>query len=318
MQENDTFEYSHIERNESDEQSNSPIKRDTTKIYFFILAIAALIATNIYFYAKYKSSTESNYSVKSEQVYMQDEIDRIEAELNRLSIANQVLSTTLQNSRDSVRTLIYTLRERLNQQTLSRSELTQAQTEISQLREDVIRYKDELEQIRSQNAVLVYEKDSLVKEMSYQADQLSELEEINSGLSNQLKSAAILKLSNINIIGVRERTREREATENRARRVDKLRVVFSVADNPLVEPSLVDVYIRVIDPNGNLITNENQLFDLAGNPMQYTGKTSINFTNQGESYTLEWKDQKGFKKGTYTIVLYTDDSTMGRSSIVLN
>lgn len=318
MQENDTFEYSHIERTEPDEQSSDHIKRDTTKISFFILAIAALVATNIYFYAKYKSSSESNYSINSEQVYMQDEIDRIEAELNRFETANQVLSTTLQSSRDSVRVLISTLRERLNQQSLSGSDLAQAQAEISKLRDDVVRYKDELHQVKSQNAVLVYEKDSLEKEMSYQADQLSELEEINYGLSDQLKSAAVLKLSNINIAGIRERSKEREAVDNRARRVDKLRIVFSVADNPLVETSLVDVYIRVIDPNGNLITNENQLFDLSGNPMQYTGKTSINFTNQGESYTLEWKDHQGFKKGTYTIVLYTDDSTMGRSSIVLN
>lgn len=318
MHENNNIEYSHLENSEIEEQAVPQIKRDTSKIYFFILAIAALIATNIYFYAKYKSSEESSYNLSSERVYMQDEIDRIEAELNRLGPENTSLNSSLQASKDSVRHLISSLRERLNQHSISNAELEEAQEQIIALREEVNRYKDELQHLKSQNAFLISERESLVNEVQLQADQLSELEDINSDLHDQIKSAAVLKLSNINIIGIRERTRERESVENKARRLDKLRIMFSVADNSLVESSLIDVYIRVVDPNGNLITNENQLFELSGNPMQYTGKTSINFTNQGESYTVEWKDQEGFKKGTYTIVLYTNNSTMGRSSIVLN
>lgn len=300
---------------ESDENS---VKRDTTKIYFFILAIVALLATNVYFYVKYQTSEELAYGISTEMAYMQDEVDRIEAEMNRLTSENLELSQSLKLSEDSVRFLIATLREKLSQQNLTRMELTVAQQEIDHLRGEVVRYKDEVAQIIHQNSHLLSENEALLREANAREVQLSELQQENQGLSDQIRSAAVLKLSNINVMGIRERRGTREDVDDKARRVDRFRIVYTLADNPLVENGDIDIYMRVIDPNGNLKTRENQSFELSGNPMQYTDKSAIAFTNQGESYTMEWIDPAGFKKGTYTIVLYTDNSTLGRGSIVLN
>src|SRR5690554_3643013 len=300
------------------ETEESSVKRDTTKIYFFILAIVALLATNVYFYIKYQTSEEQAYGISTEMAYMQDEIDRIEAEVNRLSSENLALNQSLKISEDSVRFLIASLREKLSEQNLTRMDLMAAQQEIDHLREEVVRYRDELTLVTYQNSQLLSENENLQREVSEKEAQLGELQLENMDLADQIRSAAVLKLSNINVMGIRERKGNREDVDDKSRRVDRFRIVFTIADNPLIESGEVDIYMRVIDPNGNLKTKENQTFELSGNPMQYTDKSIITFTNQGESYTMEWLDPQGFKKGTYTIVLYTDNSTMGRGSIVLN
>lgn len=303
--------------NEGDLEEHST-KRDTTKIYFFILAIVALLATNVYFYIKYQTSEEQAYGMSTEMAYMQDEIDRIEAEMNRLTSENLDLSQSLKVSEDSVRLLIANLREKLSQQNLTRMELTAAQQEIDHLRSEVVQYKDELALVTYQKNELLSENAILQREVNTREVQLSELQQENQGLTDQIRSAAVLKLSNINVMGIRERRGSREDVDDKARRVDRFQIVYTIADNPLVEPGDFEVYMRVIDPNGNLKTSDNQTFELSGNPMQYTDKATIAFTNQGESYTMDWIDPTGFKKGTYTIVLYTTKSTMGRGSIVLN
>jgi len=300
------------------ETEESSVKRDTTKIYFFILAIVALLATNVYFYIKYQTSEEQAYGISTEMAYMQDEIDRIEAEVNRLSSENLALNQSLKISEDSVRFLIASLREKLSEQNLTRMDLMAAQQEIDHLREEVVRYRDELTLVTYENSQLLSENENLQREVSEKEAQLGELQLENMDLADQIRSAAVLKLSNINVMGIRERKGNREDVDDKSRRVDRFRIVFTIADNPLIESGEVDIYMRVIDPNGNLKTKENQTFELSGNPMQYTDKSIITFTNQGESYTMEWLDPQGFKKGTYTIVLYTDNSTMGRGSIVLN
>ncbi|HLW50273.1 MAG TPA: hypothetical protein VKZ78_04825 [Sphingobacteriaceae bacterium] len=300
------------------ETEENSVKRDTTKIYFFILAIVALLATNVYFYIKYQTSEEQAYGISTEMAYMQDEIDRIEAEVNRLSSENLALNQSLKISEDSVRFLIASLREKLSEQNLTRMDLMAAQQEIDHLREEVVRYRDELTLVTYQNSQLLSENENLQREVSEKEAQLGELQLENMDLTDQIRSAAVLKLSNINVMGIRERKGNREDVDDKSRRVDRFRIVFTIADNPLIESGEVDIYMRVIDPNGNLKTKENQTFELSGNPMQYTDKSIITFTNQGESYTMEWLDPQGFKKGTYTIVLYTDNSTMGRGSIVLN
>lgn len=313
-----TFTDSHLDDVEEQMQEEVPVKRDTTKIYLFILAIVTLLATNVYFYIKYKTSEERAFGMSTEQVYLQDEVDRIEGELNRLSSENTELSQVLSISEDSVRFLIAELRTKLDQQNLTQNDLIQAQQQIDQLRGEVFQYRESLSALSIQNTRLQNENESLIQEISSNQERVTTLEAANLDLSEQIKTAAVLRLSNINISGIRVRSSGRTEVDNRARRINHVHIVFNLADNPLVELGEVDLFIRVIDPNGNLKTKEGQVFDLAGNPMQYTEKNRINFTNQGESYSMDWIDSQGFKKGTYTVVLYTEKSTLGHSSIILN
>ncbi|SFB91034.1 hypothetical protein SAMN05421747_10246 [Parapedobacter composti] len=294
-------------------------RRDSTKIYFFVVAIAALLATNVYFYVKYKNTGEQVYELTGDKANMQAEIDRIEAELDRLTDENVELNASLQAARDSVRSTIAALRTQLAQNNLTREQLTDARLEIGKLKAQVSEYVSEVEDLRRQNARLISERNDLRREVSSSTNRVTQLEEENTDLVDKVKRAAALKVSALAINGVRERSKERESMETRARRVDKLTIDFTIADNPLAAKGMHDVYLRVIDPNGNLRTQTgNELFELeGGNQIQYTYKTAIEFENDGASYTIEWKDPKGFQKGTYTVLLYADNAVMGQGSVVL-
>lgn len=311
MQETHTMQETEVESKSEDS------RKDSTKIYFFLVAIAALLATNIYFYIKYKNSGDTVYELTSGKVNMEAQIDRIETELNQLSEENVELSESLKMAQDSVRMGIAELREQLAQNDLTSEQLAQAQTEINRLRSELAKYSEEVSNLRSRNAQLISERDQLRAEISSSSDRMSSLEEENTDLSSKVQLAAALKVSDIAINGIRERSRNRESQENRARRVDKLEITFNIVDNPLAELGTHEVYMRVIDPNGNLRTQDNAFFEVDGNQIQYTYKTSIEFTNDGESYMIDWEDPKGFQKGTYTILLYADNAVMGQNSIIL-
>lgn len=299
------------------ESKPEEMRKDSTKIYFFVVAIVALLATNVYFYIKYKNTGDRVFELTSERVSMQAEVDRIEAALDRLNDERIELSTALKAARDSAHTTITELRAQLAQQHLTREQLTNARQEISQLKQQVSKYLTDVENLRDQNAQLISEREALKQEVSTSSGRVAVLEEENTDLTGKLKLASALKVSNMSISGVRERSNDRESVETRARRVDKLRIDFTIADNQLAEQGLHDIYIRVIDANGNLRTTDNGLFEVEGNQIQYTYKTAIDFVNDGASYTIEWKDTRDFQKGTYTILLYADSAVMGQSSVVL-
>lgn len=311
MQETQTMQETGV--NSSPEES----RKDSTKIYFFLVAIAALLATNVYFYIKYKNSGDTVYELTTGKVNMEAEIDRIEAELDRLSSENIELSEALKTAQDSVRVGIAKLREQLAQHNLTKEQLADAQAELSRLKGEVAKYSKELSNLRSQNAELISERNQLRAEVTNSSNRLATLEEQNLDLADKVRLASALKISDMSINGVRERSRNRESQEDRARRVDKFEINFNIVDNPLAEVGIHDIYMRVIDPNGNLRTEDNEFFEVEGNQIQYSYKTSIEFTNDGESYTIEWTDPKGFQKGTYTILLYAHNAVMGQSSIVL-
>jgi len=293
-------------------------RKDSTKIYFFVVAIAALLATNVYFYVKYKNTDDKVYELTEEKVSMEAEIDRIEAELDRMTDDNIELSAALKSARDSVRSTITTLRAELAKSNLTREQLGKAQQEINQLKQQVSSYVHEVQQLRNRNAQLISERDELKQEVSSSTDRLAELEAQHTDLVDMVKLASAIKVSSISINGVRQRSNDRENIETRARRVDKFRIDFTIADNPLAEIGDHDIYMRVIDPNGNLRTAKNYgFFEVDGKQMQYTYKTAIAFENDGAAYTINWADTRGFQKGTYTILLYANNAVMGQSSLVL-
>jgi len=292
--------------------------KEGPKIYFFIIAIVALLATNIYFYVKYKHSDEVHTTILSEKAQMETELDRIEVELDRVTQENVELTDALKSAQEGARVKIEELRAKLTQHELTRAELTRAQQEISQLRITVSRYTKDIERLKNENALLVSERDRLKATVNDAQQKADELAELNNELEHKVDLASALKLSSININAIRTKKNGDESMETKAKRTDKLRIDFTIADNALAKKAIYDIYLRVIEPNGNLVITDNHIFEIDGVEMQYTDRTAIEFSNDGKLYSYEWGGIPDFKSGTYIVVLYTNKGTLGKGTIRLN
>ncbi|MGV3705772.1 MAG: hypothetical protein ACO1NU_10400 [Arcticibacter sp.] len=305
-------------RNEAPEQTTGPSK-DSNKIYFLILVIIALLGTNAYVFLKDKKSEEKVVTLTDEKSRMEIEIDRIEAELDRSKNANVNLSTELKEGQELARVKINELREQLRQGKLTESQLARAQKEITDLRSFVSRYTADLAVLEKKNVKLTQQRDSLQTTVANINERASTLEKANTELSNKVRIAAAIKVANIAVSTVKIRNNGKESEVSRASAATRLKIRFTVAENTVAQQGLHDVFIRIIDPDGNLITSDSSaLFDADGDQLQYTYKTSIEFDNSfGKLYSVDWDPAQPFKKGEYTVVLYADGYTMGKTMFQL-
>ncbi len=209
------------------------------------------------------------------------------------------------------------MRTKLSQSELNKSALIETQKEIHELRQTVAQYAKEIEKIKNENALLLTERNNLKDSINQVTSKATELEQLNHELENKVDVATALKLSSININAFRVKGNGKENIETKAKRTDKLKIEFTIADNPLAKIAIYDVYLRIIEPNGNLLITENNIFDADGVEMQYTDRTGIEFNNDGKLYSIEWKDGDGFKEGTYTVMLYSNKGIMGKGTIRL-
>lgn len=296
-------------------------KKDSSKVYFFIIAIAALLLTNVYFYVKFKSSGEKLYTVALQKEKLQIEIDRIEAELDNIQNAwqaNAVESEEIIQSGQKIRTTIAHLRANLEETNLSENQLTSLEGDIFALKDNVSSMKAKIEELKLQNEILKRQNQQLSSSVNTHSNKVQVLEENNKTLREKVGIASSIKVSNIQVNGIEIKRRGNKEIEGKAKRVDELQIQFSIADNPLAVVGEKDVFVRVVDPNGNLIANKNHTFSVNNDELQYTFREKINFTNHGEEYEFVWNNSnQGFKKGAYTVLLYADNAIMGRSSIVL-
>ncbi len=304
---------------ESDPTLNKGCKKDSNKVYFLIIVIVALLGTNAYLFFKDRKTDDRVVTMVDEKSRMEVEIDKIEAELDRVDSSNLTLSSELKENQEKARKKILLLRRELNIGKLNRLEIQKAQQEIKRLKSFVCEYSTSIEDLQKKNASLRVERDSLKSKVASVKERASRLVKENIDLSKKVKAAAALKAAYIQITPIRLKRSGKETEVTRAGTTNKLRIAFSILDNPVSARGVHEVYVRIIDPNGNLIiSNTNSLFAADGNDLQYTYKVALDFENtNGRQYMFDWVNPKPFQKGTYTVLLYTDGYSMGNSSITL-
>ncbi|MHB1177288.1 MAG: hypothetical protein ACYCZO_03060 [Daejeonella sp.] len=301
--------------NQNQEQ---PIRKDSNKIYFLVAVILALLGTNAYLFFKDKKANDRIVTISDEKTRMETEIDKIEAELDNASANNIKLSEQMQNEQTIAREKINELRSALKKGQLTQGQLAKAQEDIKQLRYFVTKYTADIDELRKQNVSLTTERDELKTTVDSVSSMANDLERQNQELNTKVQAAAALKTGNVSIAAITIRKNGKESTVTRANTTDKIRINFSAVNNSIAEKGLHDIFLRVIDPSGNLIISSNGgMFNADAEELQYTYKTAIEFANDGKAYSIDWSNPGKFQKGAYTVVLYADGYTMGKGELVL-
>ncbi|MBC8051468.1 MAG: hypothetical protein H7Y13_00205 [Sphingobacteriaceae bacterium] len=293
-------------------------KKDSNKIYFLIVVIAALLGTNVYMAYRDQKKDALVVTITDEKSKMEVEIDKIEAELDKATNSNIQLTASMQEEQDLARQKISELREQLQKGQLTQGQLAKAKQDVKELKFLVGQYTADIETLKKENKALAIERDSLKTTVGNVSARATELEQKNTELSSKVQVASALKVANIGVTPLRIRNSGKETDVTKASTAKKLRVSFTAAENAIAEKGMHDIYMRIVDPSGNLIVADNSsLFLSEGEELQYTYKTAIEFANDGKVYNIDWTNPNKFQKGTYTVVLYADGYTMGKSTLTL-
>ncbi len=298
-------------------QTDSVNKGDRNKIYFLIVVIVALLGTNAYLYIKDEQQNGRFVTINTEKDRLKLEVEKIEVELDKANNLNLVLTGKLQEEQTSARQKIAELKLALEQGSLTEENLAAAQREVRELREFVNTHNEQISFLEQENVSLKTQRDRLRDLANAESLKAEELSKKNAELNAKVKTGASLKANNVQIFAYKVKTSGKNIEVTKASSAKKLSVRFGIVTNPLAEKNYHKVYLRIFDPAGNLVANGNNMFEADGQEMQYTLSTSISYNDDNTTYTMDWVNPNNFIKGDYSVILYTDGSTMGKASITL-
>jgi len=299
------------------DQKVSGTKGDHNKVYFLIIVIAALIGTNAYLYIKDRQESERFVTVSNEKDRLKLEVEKIEVELDKVNAINLSLTNKLLEEQGLARQKIAELKSALQKGRFNKDELLKAQKEIKELHEFVKTYNEDINRLQQENFLLKSERDSLAKSSNKASERANALARRNSELNDKVKTGAILKAFNVGVTAYKVKNSGKHIEVTSASSAKKLVVSFGIAPNPLARKDYHKIYLRVFDPAGNLIADESNMFDAESQQMQYSEMITISYNDDNTAYSIQWVNPKEFIKGTYTVILYADGHTMGKSSIML-
>ncbi|MGI4803191.1 MAG: hypothetical protein ACRYFL_00365 [Janthinobacterium lividum] len=303
----------------------TPAKKSNL-IYFLMVVILALLGSSIYLYFQKNKSDERIVTQKADdtkvltdtRTTMQSSLDSLTTQLDSANSGKHRASAALQAKDQELKTKIVQLRKALASGHLNAQELSKAREDIKELRYFVTKYTADIEELKQQNASLTSERDTLKTNLATVNQKATTLQKQNQDLNTKVQIAAALKTSAVEVAAFKVKNSGKEVEVSRATPAKKIKVNFTVAGNEVAQKGLHDIYLRILDPTGNLITSGNSgNFNINGQDMQFTYKSSIDFKNDGSGYILDWANPAEFQRGTYSVLLYADGYQMGKSSFNL-
>ncbi|OEK08605.1 chromosome partitioning protein ParA [Flavivirga aquatica] len=279
------------------------------------VALVLFLGTAFYSMNLYKQSSSEKKELTEQKQLVMNDLNAMAKQYDEAIGENDIANKNLIDARSRIQGLIDSLKI--------------SETNVKSL----WRYKRKYASLQKEMNKLLAQNDSLRVENSYLATSLDStrvrLEERsiftdsllvqNNALAEVVENAAVLNTIGLKGYGAIERTSGKLIPTERASRVDKIRVCFTVAKNTLVQAGDHELYVQVIDPKNTTLGLNEQAQFVGGQVFNYSIISKFNYENANlnicEFVASKGKDK--FEKGRYVVNVFNEKDLVSSSEFTL-
>jgi FlaG/FlaF family flagellin (archaellin) len=186
--------------------------------------------------------------------------------------------------------------------------------EISTMREIMKSYIVQIDSLNTRNKILVAENTDIKQQINQVQSTNTELTKVKEELNAKVEIASVIQAKDIVAVSLNKKRKE----TTRINLLDKLRICFTLRENPLAKPGQKEVYMRVLRPDSLVIaTSPDNLFDYKGNKLVYSANRTADYMNQDIEMCIFLDNTGDFIIGNYSVELYLEDNIIGRTTFML-
>jgi hypothetical protein len=303
--------------------SNQENKGSSNKFFMIlsgVLFVLVLVLGWQFYSQKNKAddATTANSVLVVEKDSLTNELAALQTEFTQMQADNQGLQTQL-SAKDSVIQIKIVEIQKLIQSG-DATQLKKAKAELASLRKMNKMYEIQIDSLKQANARLTEENVMVMAEVETEKGKNSELTNVNTKLSEKVAIGSILKASDLFSTGVFYKSNgEKEKTTSKAKKVEKIRTCFKLSENRVVYKGIKDVFLRIIAPDGKLLTqgDESAKFSYNGQDVLYSVKKDIYYDNKEADMCVYASKGMDLMPGSYTIEVYADKNLIGSTVLEL-
>jgi hypothetical protein len=278
------------------------------------IAVLLLVGTAFYSYSLYNESADTKKQLTEEKALVLKDLNNMAAQFDVAIGENEVANQKLVDARERIKGLMDSLKVSDNNV------------------RSLWRYKKKFLALQSEMDVILAENDSLKVENVLLASSLDstkiELEERtmfndsllvqNTELADIVENAAVLSTAGLKGFGVIVRSSGKLIPTERASRVDKIRVCYTVTKNSLVSTGDKEFFVQVLDPTSNVL-GLNEQISFNENVLNYSLISKFNYesSNLDVCEFIEARGAEKFAKGRYTVNVFDQNALVSTSVFTL-
>lgn len=263
-----------------------------------------LLGTIIYTVSLYQDKKKNEAALLKEKEIVMNDLESLRSEYDKAILESNATNEELVAARDNIAKYI----DSVSAMKADLATLSRYRSQVAVLkkeREELLRQVDSL---KESNALIAMQRDSTFMELEKQTVFNDSLIVQNTQLADAVERGSALNLTQFSVDAVRERSNGQLSSTQRAKRTDKLKICFTVADNVIAEAGDREFYIEVLDPQGNVMGGSNTKSMEAGPSISYTKNTNFYYENAALDVCDYISNYAGeFQKGNYMVNVYDDN-----------
>ena len=255
------------------------------------------------------------HNMNEMETVLTEEKDSLATELRRISFAFDTLKT----NNDTLNANLARDKEKIVQ-ILAINEsnvrlIRQYKKEIKTMREIMKSYIVQIDSLNTRNKMLVAENSEIRQEIKDVRSTNTELSKAKNELTSKVEVASVIQAKDITAVPLNKKRKE----TNRVGLLDKLRICFTLRENPIAKAGQKMVYLRVIRPDSLVIaTSPDNLFEYKKNKIIYSANREVDYMNQDIDMCIFLDNTGDFIIGNYSAELYLEGTVIGRTNFILS
>ena len=175
--------------------------------------------------------------------------------------------------------------------------------------------------------VLVQEKQTFIEENTGLKTEKEKLNQTvadyttkNEELVKKVKTGAQLKAQNLQVFAVTSKGKIKDGGKYRAKKVDQLKLAFTLPSNSITEQENKEIMVRIMDADGAVITDSatgSSVFNYDGKEMAYTTKGNVAYTNNDQNVEMLYARGATYRPGNYNVELYSEGFKIGTGTFII-
>lgn len=269
------------------------------------LGIGVLLFLNLHQKKEMDAIVEQMEFEKSE---LEDEYEDLALQFDgyqQMDIKNDSLQERLAQEQQRVQDLLEELR--ITKVTNARR-IAELKKELATVRAVMKDYVRQIDSLNATNQRLTVENQQYRRENQQVKQQNTQLTTMNTKLSETVSRASMLEVSACTLTTLNKRDHKTRIVSQ----IRKLQFDYTIAKNITCEPGMKTLYVRLVDPEGNILGEENNLlFHFENGDIPYT--VSQEFEYAGEEYqgTIYWSLTDEPQTGLYNADFFSDGNLIG-------
>ncbi|MBP1674765.1 MAG: hypothetical protein H6Q24_903 [Bacteroidetes bacterium] len=276
-------------------------------IFTTVILAAALIFLVVTYFDQKNKMVEMETVLTQEKDSLANELRLMVHGYDTLKTDNDTLMANLQREKKRIVQLLSV--NATNVQLIKKY-----RAEIGTMREIMKGYIVQIDSLNTLNQQLVAENIGIKQQITEVQSTNVELTKAKEELSSKVTVASIIQAKDINAVTLNKKRKE----TTRLNLIDKLRICFTLRENPIAAAGEKEVFMRVIRPDSLIITTSPEnLFDFNGNKLVYSASRLVDYMNQDIEMCIFLDNTGDFIVGTYSVELYLENNIIGRTTFAL-